>query len=153
MDNVLLIIAGVIFGIVSLLMIVAILLQEGKGGGLAALGGTRAESAFGASNPLRKMTAILSVIFLVLAGGLSLALRPEEAELKKEPKADGVEAVVDIPAENEKKTPAPAPAPAPAPTPAPEPAKETPKTDGAKPVSEKPAGDAKTPPAKPEAGK
>ena len=61
------VIIGVIFGLVSLLMLGAVLLQESKGGGLAALGGTRAESAFGASNPLRRFTAVLAVLFFLLA--------------------------------------------------------------------------------------
>ncbi len=55
----------------ALLMIGAILLQEGKGGGLSALGGTQAESAFGASNPVRRMTVVLAIVFFVLAGFLS----------------------------------------------------------------------------------
>ena len=55
----------------GLLMVGAILLQEGKGGGLSALGGTQAESAFGASNPVRRMTVVLAVFFFLLAGFLS----------------------------------------------------------------------------------
>ena len=55
----------------ALLMIGAILLQEGKGGGLSALGGTQAESAFGSSNPIRRMTVVLAILFFVLAGFLS----------------------------------------------------------------------------------
>ncbi|MHC4505399.1 MAG: preprotein translocase subunit SecG, partial [Planctomycetota bacterium] len=55
----------------ALLMIGAILLQEGKGGGLSALGGTQAESAFGSSNPIRRMTVVLAIIFFLLAGFLS----------------------------------------------------------------------------------
>jgi protein translocase SecG subunit len=58
-----------VFGVI--LMIGAILLQEGKGGGLAALGATPAASAFGASNPLRRLTVVLAVLFFLLAGFLS----------------------------------------------------------------------------------
>jgi protein translocase SecG subunit len=52
-------------------MILAILLQEGKGGGLSALGGTQAESAFGSSNPIRRATVVLAIMFFLLAGVLS----------------------------------------------------------------------------------
>jgi protein translocase SecG subunit len=63
--------AYVAFGLTALLMVFAILLQEGKGGGLSALGGTQAESAFGSSNPIRRATVILSIVFFVLAGVLT----------------------------------------------------------------------------------
>jgi protein translocase SecG subunit len=75
----LLIVCGVLYGMTALLMLGAVLLQESKGGGLAALGGTRAESAFGASNPLRRMTVVLSVIFFLLASVLSIALSPKRS--------------------------------------------------------------------------
>lgn len=88
MKTFLLIAAGVVYGIVALLMLGAVLLQESKGGGLAALGGTRAESAFGASNPLRKLTVGLSIIFFLLASVLSLALAPEESVTTKAGKED-----------------------------------------------------------------
>lgn len=120
----------VIYGLIGLILMLAILLQESKGGGLAALGGTRAESAFGASNPLRKLTTVLSIIFLILAGALSLALAPgksvaEEkqaapAEGTKAPATGGTSATVDIPAgEPKKETPKDAAKEVPAPAPAP----------------------------------
>ena len=61
-------IAQVLFFIVTILMIFAILLQEGKGGGLAALGGTRAEGVVGATNPIRRLTVVLAIMFFLLAG-------------------------------------------------------------------------------------
>ena len=61
-------IAQVLFFIVTILMIFAILLQEGKGGGLAALGGTRAEGVVGATNPIRRLTVVLAILFFLLAG-------------------------------------------------------------------------------------
>ncbi len=67
----LLYVAYVSFGICAVLMVLAILLQEGKGGGLSALGGTQAESAFGSSNPIRRATVVLSILFFVLAGVLT----------------------------------------------------------------------------------
>lgn len=69
-------VAMVVFVLVALLMIGAILLQEGKGGGLAALGGTRAETAFGASNPIRRMTVVLAILFVLLAGFIAFTLSP-----------------------------------------------------------------------------
>ena len=41
MDNVLRVAAYAIYGLVAFLLVGAILIQESKGGGLAALGGTR----------------------------------------------------------------------------------------------------------------
>jgi len=68
MDSILRIAAYVIYGLVAFLLVGAILIQESKGGGLAALGGTRAETAFGSSNPVRRLTVVLAVIFFGLAG-------------------------------------------------------------------------------------
>ncbi|MHC5056225.1 MAG: preprotein translocase subunit SecG [Planctomycetota bacterium] len=65
-------VAYVVYVAAAVLMIGAILLQEGKGGGLSALGGTQAESAFGASNPIRRMTVVLAILFFLLAGFLSV---------------------------------------------------------------------------------
>ena len=147
MTTVLLVICGVLFGLCALLMTVAILLQESKGGGLAALGGTRAESAFGASNPLRKLTVVLSIIFFVLAGGLSLWLRPPPMAFKPvgEPEPSGQTppggTSVTVPIEPAKE-PAKEPTKEPAKEPAKEPVKETPK-----PPAEKPAADEKPAPA------
>ncbi|MHC4250723.1 MAG: preprotein translocase subunit SecG [Planctomycetota bacterium] len=65
-------VAYAVYVAAAVLMIGAILLQEGKGGGLSALGGTQAESAFGASNPIRRMTVVLAILFFLLAGFLSV---------------------------------------------------------------------------------
>jgi len=85
----------------ALLMVGAILLQEGKGGGLSALGGTQAESAFGSSNPIRRMTVVLAIVFFLLAGFLSFvspkskvtfpateSSAPSESSEKKQPDAE-----------------------------------------------------------------
>jgi protein translocase SecG subunit len=109
-------VAYVAFGLCAVLMVLAILLQEGKGGGLSALGGTQAESAFGASNPIRRATVILSIIFFILAGVLTYVRSGRRVKFNKkgagaveqsfekdagEPAADaeavGVEASVPIP--------------------------------------------------------
>ena len=71
METILRTAAYVFYALVALLLVGAILIQEGKGGGLAALGGTRAETAFGASNPIRRLTVALAIIFFLLAGVLS----------------------------------------------------------------------------------
>jgi len=70
--------AIIAYAIAGILMIGAILLQEGKGGGLAALGATPAASAFGASNPLRRLTVVLAIVFFLLAGFLSYVGRSEK---------------------------------------------------------------------------
>jgi len=56
-----------LFVIVAVFMVFFILLQEGKGGGLAGLGGTKAAGVEGVTNPIRRATAVLAVIFFVLA--------------------------------------------------------------------------------------
>ena len=84
------VIAYVIYLGAAVLMVFAILLQEGKGGGLSALGGTQAESAFGATNPIRRMTVVLAVLFFLLAGFLSYMGSKEALEVgdKKPPAAE-----------------------------------------------------------------
>ena len=77
---ILLVVAKVLFVLIALMMIGAILLQEGKGGGLAALGGTQAEQAFGASNPVRRMTVVLAVLFFLLCGFIALVEMPPSLE-------------------------------------------------------------------------
>ncbi|HQR36001.1 MAG TPA: preprotein translocase subunit SecG [Blastocatellia bacterium] len=61
----------VIFVITSILLVLAILLQSGKGGDVAsAFGGAGSQSAFGPrgpQKPLEKATAILAGIFMVIA--------------------------------------------------------------------------------------
>ncbi len=66
MEILLAIIKGVFF-IAAVLMVFLILLQEGKGGGLAALGGTRAAGVEGVTNPIRRATVYMAAIFFVLA--------------------------------------------------------------------------------------
>ena len=70
-------IAQVLFFIVTILMVFAILLQEGKGGGLAALGGTRAEGVVGATNPIRRLTVVLAILFFLLAGFITWSQKAE----------------------------------------------------------------------------
>ena len=65
---------------VSVLMTFFILLQEGKGGGLTALGGTRAAGVEGVTNPIRRATAVLAVIWFLCAGALAVASRGKGGE-------------------------------------------------------------------------
>jgi len=82
-------VAYTVYVIAAVFMIGAILLQEGKGGGLSALGGTQAESAFGASNPIRRMTVVLAILFFLLAGFLSfMSSRPSLSPGVEEPAAE-----------------------------------------------------------------
>jgi protein translocase SecG subunit len=62
----------------TLLMIGAILLQSGKGGGLAALGGMGGETLLGtrAATPVAKATMVLGVLFIL--GSMLLARMPVE---------------------------------------------------------------------------
>ena len=117
-------IAFVIYIIAGILMILAILLQEGKGGGLAGLGGAHAEATFGATNPLRRFTTIMAVIFLFLACFIVYTSRGREIGIRDEqpPAAQSSDeaASSDMPASEASAEAAPAdgehPAPATAPS-------------------------------------
>ena len=67
----------VILAAISVLMVFLIMLQEGKGGGLAALGGTKAAAIEGVTNPIRRATAYMAIIFFLLAVTLGLYNRPK----------------------------------------------------------------------------
>ena len=53
--------------VIAVIMTFFILLQEGKGGGLSALGGTKGASVEGVTNPIRRATAYLAFLFFLLA--------------------------------------------------------------------------------------
>lgn len=63
----------------GVLMTFLIMLQEGKGGGLAALGGTKAAGVEGVTNPIRRATAYLAALFFILAIALGIVNRPERS--------------------------------------------------------------------------
>lgn len=69
-----------LFILVALVMTFFILLQEGKGGGLAGLGGTKAAGVEGVTNPIRRATAVLSIIFFLLAILLGVMARPSSRD-------------------------------------------------------------------------
>lgn len=62
---------GVLFFLLAFLLICAILLQEGKGGGLAAMSGAVTDSVMGARNPLRRLTVYFFICFIALVLGLN----------------------------------------------------------------------------------
>lgn len=70
---------GVLFFVVAFLLVAIILLQEGKGGGLAAMSGAMTDSVMGAKNPLRKLTVYLFVIFIGLIIGLNVYINRENS--------------------------------------------------------------------------
>jgi preprotein translocase subunit SecG len=79
-----LIVLKVLLVLSALLMTFFILLQEGKGGGLAGLGGTSAAGVEGVTNPIRKATAYLAGVFFLMAVLIGFLGRSEESVLGKE---------------------------------------------------------------------
>lgn len=76
---------------ISLLMILLVLIQRGRGGGLAgAFGGMGGQSAFGtrAGDTFTRITIVLAVIWVLLAGGLGMMMR-RDAEAAKTGKDTG----------------------------------------------------------------
>src|SRR5438552_4108064 len=67
-----------LFVLIGFIMTFFILLQEGKGGGLAALGGTKAAGVEGVTNPIRRATAYLAGLFFILAVILGIMHKPKE---------------------------------------------------------------------------
>jgi len=70
---------GVLFFIVCLLLIVVVLIQKGRGGGLGAAFGGAASSAFGTKvgDVLTWVTIVLVALFLLLAIGTTVVMRPK----------------------------------------------------------------------------
>jgi protein translocase SecG subunit len=164
----------VLFVLVGALMTFFILLQEGKGGGLAALGGTKAAGVEGVTNPIRRATGYMAGLFFALAIILGIMHKPEKSitfsapasgmsstEKKDEPKSDAPK--TDAPKTEDKKIDAkPADAPktdaapaktddaakAPA-TPVQTPKADAPKTEALKTEEKKEGAAAPTTPAAP----
>jgi len=114
--------------ITGVLMTFLILLQEGKGGGLAALGGTKAAGVEGVTNPVRRATAYLAVIFFVMLVTLGVMHRPTDTITK------GLFNTAAAGAKKEETKPAEAPVTPVAPAPEAPKAVELPKTSGVQPV-------------------
>lgn len=68
------IVLSVIFAFVAFCIVGLILLQEGKGGGLSAMGGAAMDNLVGARNPLRKITSVFAIIFLFLLIAIGTSL-------------------------------------------------------------------------------
>jgi preprotein translocase subunit SecG len=68
--------------VTAMLMVFFILLQEGKGGGLAALGGTKAAGVEGVTNPIRKATGYLAAMFFVMIIILGILHKPDQSLLE-----------------------------------------------------------------------
>ncbi len=65
------ILLGALFLIICFLIISLVLLQEGKGGGLAAMGAGSMDSVMGVKNPLRRWTTYLFIAFILFAVGIN----------------------------------------------------------------------------------
>jgi len=74
---------GILFLVVCVLLIVIILLQKGRGGGLGAAFGGGGQSAFGTrtGDVFTWITIVLTGLFLLLAIGTSVVIRPEQKPL------------------------------------------------------------------------
>lgn len=75
---------GTIFLIVSILLVLVVLLQKGRGGGLGgAFGGAGAGSAFGTrtGDVFTWVTIVLTALFLLLAVVSALAFRPDVGQV------------------------------------------------------------------------
>jgi len=68
-----------LFVLTGAVMTFFILLQEGKGGGLTALGGTKAAGVEGVTNPIRRATVYMAIVFFTLAVILGVIHRPRES--------------------------------------------------------------------------
>jgi preprotein translocase subunit SecG len=69
---------ALVLTIISLFMILLVLIQRGRGGGLAgAFGGMGGQSAFGtrAGDIFTRITIVLAVVWVLLAGGLGMLMR------------------------------------------------------------------------------
>jgi len=89
-------ISSFFLGLVGVLMIFIILLQRGRGGGLAgAFGGAGGQSAFGtkAGDVFTKITICLALIWVTLAGVTGFAMRSDSKKLI----TSGSEAGSDVP--------------------------------------------------------
>lgn len=77
----------VLLMLVGILLIIVVLLQRGRGGGLAgALGGMGGQSAFGtkAGDVFTRITIVIAMIWVVLAGVSGFALRADANRLAEQ---------------------------------------------------------------------
>ncbi len=92
------VVLAILFGFVAFCIVALVLLQESKGGGISAMGVPGMDSIMGARNPLRKLTVIFALLFLVLVIVLGVTINmakeeafpegvPEAPEAPEEPQA------------------------------------------------------------------
>lgn len=77
------ILLGTLFVIICVLLIIVVLLQKGRGGGLGAAFGGGGQSAFGTrtGDVFTWVTIVLTGLFLVLAVGTTMIVRPPQTAL------------------------------------------------------------------------
>jgi len=78
----------ILFLLTAVILILLVLIQKGRGGGLAgAFGGPGGHSAFGTktADVFIKATAVLGAIFFLLSMATAWIMRPEEPESPTEP--------------------------------------------------------------------
>jgi preprotein translocase subunit SecG len=83
---------NIIHVIVCLFLILVVLLQQGKGGGLGALGGGGAAQVFGgrgAGNFMTRLTAICAAVFMITSISLAYLSSAGDRELKSYENAQG----------------------------------------------------------------
>jgi protein translocase SecG subunit len=66
---------GVIFGFLAFCMVALILLQESKGGGIAAMGVPGMDNIMGARNPLRRLTVVFAILMLLIIFGINVVIQ------------------------------------------------------------------------------
>lgn len=93
-------ILGILFGFCALCIIALILLQESKGGGIAAMGVPGMDNIIGARNPLRRLTIYFGIAFLLLMLGINMSLSRKQAVIKQDDVLE-VKPVAEAPAVDE----------------------------------------------------
>ena len=88
MKEVFLTLLWVIFIADSLLLVLIVLIQSGRGGGLSGMlgGGGMSESALGPKSGLPRITGVMATIFFVAAILISILTRPRQAMDPRQPK-------------------------------------------------------------------
>ena len=76
---------AIVFGFASVLLIVLVMLQSGKGAGMGIFGGGASSSAFGvqSGNILTKITTILGVLFFACAILIGIIISKDDSISKK----------------------------------------------------------------------
>ncbi len=117
---------NVIHIFVCFFLILVVLLQQGKGGGLGGLGGASAAQVFGgrgAGNFMTRLTGICAAVFMITSMVLAYISSGGDRAVRELQQMDAKNPVIPTPVTTPTVAPqAPAPAPIPVELPAPEPA-------------------------------